>query len=707
MSRSPDAPAQWLSDEVRSLLRRGAKGWADMADDDLLVLTGDEVRGLLAHREAAVLDAVRSAYLAHGAGQTSLPHSLFLRFPEQSANRIIALPAVLGDGFGVAGMKWISSFPGNHQRGLPRASAVMVLNSCATGRPEAFLEASLISAARTAASAAAAAAALAAGTPPATAGLIGTGPINLEVARYLRAALPSVRNYLLYDLEAERAERAAAALAQAHPGIEARVATNLEEALSAPLVSFGTTALTPHVHDLSACPPGAVILHVSLRDLAPELLLACDNVVDDADHVCRAETSVHLAEKLSGSRAFIRCNLADVLSGRAEPRRDASSIVVFSPFGLGILDLAVGALVRDLAVAGGSGHTIAGFQPSPPAGAVTTMRRSAPAAAGAVPAAAAAPPTSRPAARHLLSILDLSSAQLARRVDDALAIARGAWDGRQPLAGRTAGIYFRKTSTRTRTSFTVGAQRLGAAVVAYGPNDLQIATGETLSDTARVLANYLDVLVVRTNESVDEMREMARQDRMSVVNAMSDNEHPTQVIADLTAMREALGPLAGTHLLFVGEGNNTAASLALAVAKTPGMRLTLITPESYGLPAADLEAARRLAAEHGAAIEQHHDIAGAPAGVDAVYTTRWLTMGVAKKDPDWLDRFRPYCVTPELMHRVSKPRGTVFLHDLPAMRGFEVENEVLDGPQSIAFRQAFHKLTAAMSVLAWCAGVTD
>ena len=671
-----------------------------MADSgDLLVLTGDEVRDLLAQHEAAVLNAVRAAYLAHGAGQSTLPHSVFLRFPGQGSNRIIALPAFLGDGFGIAGMKWISSFPGNHRQNLPRASAVLVLNSCVNGHPEAILEASLISAARTAASAAAAAAALAAGAEPEVAGLIGTGPINLEVARYLRIALPSVQAFVLYDLDPQRAARSAAALRQAAPGAETRIAANLGEALRCPLVSFATDALAPHVHDLSVCPPGAILLHVSLRDLAPALLLDCDNVVDDPDHVCRAQTSIHLAEQLAGSRDFIRCTLADVLSGRAAPRRDAASTVVFSPFGLGVLDLAVGALVRDLAVAAGSGRVIPGFQPS--AVAASPRPRAAPPGGRAATAA-----TSEPPVKHLLSILDLSSTDLERLVDDALAIARGEWSRRRPLAGKTTGIYFRKTSTRTRTSFTVGAQRLGAAVIAYGPDDLQIATGETLSDTARVLANYLDLLVIRTNASLDEMRELARQGSMPVINAMSDNEHPTQAIADLAALREALGRLAGAHLLFVGEGNNTAASLAFAVAKTRGMRLTLVTPEGYGLPAADLAAAHRLAADHGATVEQQHDLARLPTGVDAVYTTRWLTMGVSKKDPDWLDRFRPYCVTGELMRRVSKPRGTIFLHDLPAMRGYEVTDEVLDGPQSIAFRQAFHKLTAAMSVLAWCAGAT-
>ncbi|MBV8199882.1 MAG: ornithine carbamoyltransferase [Acidobacteria bacterium] len=315
------------------------------------------------------------------------------------------------------------------------------------------------------------------------------------------------------------------------------------------------------------------------------------------------------------------------------------------------------------------------------------------------------PRSATPPARHLLSIADLSSDELRGLIDASVGFARDGWpQAAPPLAGRVVGIYFRKTSTRTRTSFTVGAMKLGADVITYGPSDLQIATGETLADTGRVLANYLDVLVVRTNEPVCEMEELASQQQLPIVNAMSAEEHPTQAIADLSALQEALGSLARAHLLFIGEGNNTAASLALAVAKIPGMRLTLVTPAGYGLPAAVQEQARRLARAHGSAITQHHDMQDLPERVDAVYTTRWLTMGVPKPD-GWLGEFRAYTVTPAVMARVSKRTGTLFLHDLPAMRGYEVVDEVLDGPQSIAFRQAYHKMTSAMAVLAWCAGV--
>lgn len=302
------------------------------------------------------------------------------------------------------------------------------------------------------------------------------------------------------------------------------------------------------------------------------------------------------------------------------------------------------------------------------------------------------------AARHLLSIADLSAETLARLVEDGAAIARGEWDARKVLAEKIVGIYFRKTSTRTRSAFTAGAMKLGASTIIYGPNDLQIVTGETIQDTARVLANYLDALVIRTNESMAEMRSLADQDRMSIVNALTEGEHPTQAIADLVTLREAFGRLAGLHLLYIGEGNSTAAALALACGLLPNMRFTIVTPEGYGVPESVLEQARGF--RSGSQVEQRHDLDPPPRHVDAVYTSRWLTMGVQKQDADWLAKFRPYTITPELMARVSQP-GTVFLHDLPAMRGYEVVDEVLDGPQSIAFRQAYHKMTGAMAVLAW------
>ena len=303
--------------------------------------------------------------------------------------------------------------------------------------------------------------------------------------------------------------------------------------------------------------------------------------------------------------------------------------------------------------------------------------------------------------RHLISIEDLGADELAHLVKQSLAIISGEKGGARPLLGKMVGVYFRGASTRTRTAFTIGALHLGAGTIAYGPNDLQVVTGETVEDTARVLSNFLDVLVIRTNDSVAEMRSLTRQQGMAVVNAMSEREHPTQAIGDLVTLHEEFGRLDDVHVLYVGEGNNTAASLALAVALTPGMRLTLVTPEGYGLDGAVLETASRLARAHGAHVEHHHDLGRCPRNVDAVYATRWQTMGVPKADPDWQSKFEPFRVTPAMMAQVSKPE-TIFMHDLPAVRGGDVDDEVLDEPRSRAFRQARHKMTSAMAVLEWC-----
>ncbi len=304
--------------------------------------------------------------------------------------------------------------------------------------------------------------------------------------------------------------------------------------------------------------------------------------------------------------------------------------------------------------------------------------------------------------KHLISLMHLESSQLAALVRRSAEFAAGQDRAGKPLADKTVGIYFRRSSTRTRTSFTVGAQKLGAQTVVFGPQDLQLVTGETLEDTGRVLSGYLDALVIRTNDSQAEMESLARQDRMAIVNAMSAEEHPTQAIADLSTILAARGDVEGVHLLYLGEGNNSTSALAFAFALTPGARLTILTPAGYGLPEALLDQARALGRDRGSVIEQHHDAGDLPRNVDVVYTTRWQTMGVPKADPEWRRHFLPFTVDARLMERVSKPEGTIFLHDLPAVRGDDVTDEVLDGPQSRAWRQAEHKMFSAMAVLEWC-----
>jgi 2,3-diaminopropionate biosynthesis protein SbnB len=317
-------------------------------DTSLLFLPGDDVAELLRDQEAVVMAAVRDAYLAHGRGETLAPHSTFLRFPGGD-DRMIALPAYLGGRFDVAGIKWIASFPGNHARGLERASGAVVLSSLTIGRPTAILEGSIISAKRTAASAAVAARALHETAFDPQLGLLGCGRINFEVLRFLLHVWPGLAAVRLYDVDPARAARFADAGANRFPALRFVVVEDAGTLLAgSTLVSIATTAVEPHVAYLGGGPLRTV-LHLSLRDLEPAVILAADNVVDDPDHVCRAATSLHRAEQLIGHRGFIRCALADVLAGREPPARDYGVPTIFSPFGLGILDMAVAQLVCERA----------------------------------------------------------------------------------------------------------------------------------------------------------------------------------------------------------------------------------------------------------------------------------------------------------------------------------------------------------------------
>lgn len=335
-----------------------------MRDGDIAILRGSEVRALLAGRELEVIEAVRAAYEAHGDGDSSLPHSSFLRFPERPQDRIIALPAYLGGACRVAGLKWVASFPDNLHLGVDRASAVVILNSPQTGRPEAVLEGSVINAKRTAASAALAAKCLVSGNNVGRVGLIGCGLINFEIARFLQAVLPEVETLVIFDKDAARAQQFANKCQRTFDKVGVETGGDVRAVLhDSPLVSIATTAAAPYIGDLGECRPGATILHISLRDLTPDVILTCDNVVDDVDHVCRAQTSVHLAEQRVGHRGFIRCTLADILRDRASAKNGSGSFSVFSPFGLGVLDLAVGKLIRDLALQQGVETVVSSFLP--------------------------------------------------------------------------------------------------------------------------------------------------------------------------------------------------------------------------------------------------------------------------------------------------------------------------------------------------------
>jgi N-[(2S)-2-amino-2-carboxyethyl]-L-glutamate dehydrogenase len=336
-----------------------------MNDVNILILKGDEIVTLFQNRDLEIMQTIKSAYKTYEQGNSFLPHSSFLRFPENTKNRIIALPAYLNGEFETAGIKWIASFPDNLAMDIERASAVLILNSTENGRPQAIMESSVISAKRTAASAALAANYLRGEQLLTKVGMIGCGLINFETLRFLIANRPEIETLFIYDLNLARAEQFKLKCQQLSEQLEILILEDPNTVLqTASLVSFATTAIKPHIFDILDNDSDKIILHISLRDLSPEFILSVDNIVDDIDHVCRAETSIHLAEKLVGNRDFIRCTIGSILNGIAQPRQD-NKIAVFSPFGLGILDLALGKLAYNLAMKENQGTMIKSFFPVP------------------------------------------------------------------------------------------------------------------------------------------------------------------------------------------------------------------------------------------------------------------------------------------------------------------------------------------------------
>ncbi|GAA3112153.1 2,3-diaminopropionate biosynthesis protein SbnB [Streptosporangium carneum] len=325
------------------------------------VISGAQVQQVVGGRENDVIRVVEAAYRLHGAGETVNPDSYFLRFPDRPSSRIIALPASVGGKVDVHGIKWISSFPENVAEGIPRASAVLVLNDTTTGYPFACLESSIISAARTAASAALAAVLLSERRQvrPSRVGFVGAGVIARYIHSYLAASGFDFESVGVHDLSADHARGFAGYLARTGR-IEPTVHDTAEELVRASdLIVFATVAAEPHVTDLGWFSHNPLVLHISLRDLSPEIVLGSCNVVDDVEHCLKAATSPHLAEQRTGNRDFIAGTLFDVLTGTSVP--DADRPVIFSPFGLGVLDLALARYVYDQVAASGDLVTVPGF----------------------------------------------------------------------------------------------------------------------------------------------------------------------------------------------------------------------------------------------------------------------------------------------------------------------------------------------------------
>ncbi|MFI0348973.1 2,3-diaminopropionate biosynthesis protein SbnB [Actinomadura sp. 9N407] len=322
------------------------------------VISGAQVHEAIGGREERVTRMVEAAYRLHGEGATVNPDSYFLRFPDRPSSRIIALPASVGGPVGVHGIKWISSFPGNVAAGLPRASAVLILNDAETGYPFACLESSIISAARTAASAALAATALTE-RRELRVGFVGVGLIARYLHTYLAGNGFTFTGLGVHDLSHEHAEGFKGYLERTESG-PVTIHDKPEDLIrSSDLVVFATIAGEPHVTDPAWFGHNPLVLHISLRDLSPEIILSAYNVVDDVDHCLKANTSPHLAEQRTGNRDFVAGTLYDVLTGAATPPTDRP--IVFSPFGLGVLDLAVAKYVYDEVASSGALQTVPDF----------------------------------------------------------------------------------------------------------------------------------------------------------------------------------------------------------------------------------------------------------------------------------------------------------------------------------------------------------
>jgi 2,3-diaminopropionate biosynthesis protein SbnB len=336
-----------------------------METDGILLLNGNEIVDLFRGQEAALIETVRDAYEIKEEGDCHVPNCPFLRFPGNSVDRIIPKPAFLGGQFQATGIKWVASFPANLGKGLERASAVIVLNSAETGQPLAIMEGSVISACRTAASAALAATTLRGGLPARTVGIFGCGFINFETLRFLLAARPEVETIRLYDLSIERAATFQGKAEELSGGRSIRIAeAGAELFASSDIVAIATTALVPHLESLGDASDDCVILHTSLRDFMPRAVLAADNVVDDIEHACSNGSSLDLAARERGDRAFIRTTIGAILRGD-EPPRIGGKPVMFNPFGLGILDIAVAHRTVSLAGKEHKGRRVENFFPPP------------------------------------------------------------------------------------------------------------------------------------------------------------------------------------------------------------------------------------------------------------------------------------------------------------------------------------------------------
>jgi ornithine carbamoyltransferase len=299
-------------------------------------------------------------------------------------------------------------------------------------------------------------------------------------------------------------------------------------------------------------------------------------------------------------------------------------------------------------------------------------------------------------AGRLLSIDDLDPEEIAEVLDSAAALksGRSPTTGSAPLAGRSVALIFQKPSLRTRVSFEVGVARLGGTPIVLNAGEIGLGTREAVKDAVLTLERYVDAIVARVNDH-GVLTEMASVGSIPVINALSDVEHPCQALADALTLREELGDFSGRQLVFVGDGNNVAASLIL-VAASLGLNVRVVTPPGYEPDASIVDRAIALGHGTGAAVELSHDPVAGVQGADAIYTDVWASMGQEAEAEIRRSAFRAYAVTSELLAHAP---GAIVMHCLPAHRGEEIASEVLDGPQSVVLDQAENRLWVQMAVL--------
>jgi ornithine carbamoyltransferase len=298
---------------------------------------------------------------------------------------------------------------------------------------------------------------------------------------------------------------------------------------------------------------------------------------------------------------------------------------------------------------------------------------------------------SSPAPRHFLDLRDHDTATLRRMLDLAAGFRAGGGDGRV-LAGRIVALIFEQPSTRTRVSFEVAVRQLGGDVITLTGRDTQLGRGETIADTARVLSRYVDAIMLRT-DAATKLHEMAAHATVPVINGLTAESHPCQLMADVMTFEQHRGPIAGQVIAWCGDGNNVARSWIEAAARF-GFRLRLATPAALRPPAALLDWARR----EGAEVTLTDDPVEAVSGARCVVTDTWVSMSDGPGE-NRHNLLAPYRVDRALMAHAAP--DAIFMHCLPAHRGEEVTDEVIDSPQSVVFDEAENRLHAQKGVLAW------